>query len=1135
MAVGASDSRERRRGTYPNSEAAGQEFLAFHCADGRVGRAEKGVPVRYVRSILFTGAALCANPAFAADALKFGPPPAWVRAQPIPAAKATQAPLAVLLNDQQTMLERGKIIAFSEGVIQIRNEQGLAAGNLAVVWQPATDTVTINKLQIRRGDKVIDVLAGGQTFTILRRETNLDAATLDGTLTGTLQPEGLQVGDIIDLATTVERSDPVMKGHVENMFAAWDGVPIQDAHASLRWPVDLHVQVRQTPNLPVAQRSSSNGMNLLEIAANDVQPLIAPKGAPQRFRIGRLAEATDFAAWSDLANLFIPLYREASAVPASGPLHDEVERIRAASTNAKTRAEQALALVQDRIRYVALVMGQGGYVPAPAETTWSRRFGDCKAKTALLLGILHSLGVQAEPVVVQARLGDMIADRSPMVALFNHVLVRAHIGGKDYWLDGTRTGDTDLDSIEVPNFGWGLPLVANAQLVRMVPKPLDAPNLERHVAIDASAGIYTPATITIEEVSRGDSAVELNAGYSGLTAEQRDQQLHDEAKTFFDGFTNSSSSVQFDKAKREFRMTIKGTAKLSWKDGWFYVPTSVIAFNPDFDRAAGPLHDVPLAITHPTFVKDEAIIRLPHGFAAQQKLQAPVRETLAGVEYARSETVSGDTLTVDSSERSVVPEVPYKDALAAEARLRTLYNDDVYLSSTVVYAPTAQDVAALPQSSPGSADEYVDRGNLFLNAAKYDEAIADFTQALTLDSKNLAALADRGLSHVWKRQFDLAETDLAAAERLDPRNATVLRARGLLAESKGDCEAAVDEYTKSLQVESSSSFALGHRAECEASISRSDEALADTAEALKRDPSWSALRSLRATIFAERNNQAAAAREIAAIESEKPDSVSTWIEAGRLYGRLRMAKEAMAAFDRALAIKPRSDTYLNRAWARPMNDYAARIADIDQALKLDPNNVNALAEKAEQLAATGELRKAADLYGQVVKLAPARPDFALSRAIILYKAGDHASAMPIIDERRRSTKTSTDLNNLCWQKAIRGVLLDSALQDCNDALKLSPGDSAVLDSLAFVKLRTGKLDEAIALYTQAIAKNKLQSASYMGRAMTFALKGDMIRAQTDRAEAIKLDPDAETRFAEYGLKFSDAAQTAKTSARTTAK
>ena len=199
------------------------------------------------RVLLFAGVALLPfAPAVAADQLKFGPPPSWVHPQRIPAANPTTAPVALLLQNQQTALQPGKIMVYSEVAFKIQNPQGLAAGNLSIVWQPATDIVTVNKLQIRRGDKIIDVLANGQTFTVLRRETNLEAATLDGTLTGNIQPDGLQEGDIVDFATTIQRSDPVLKGHVEATFGAWNGTPIESAHAELSWPDSIHLNVRET-------------------------------------------------------------------------------------------------------------------------------------------------------------------------------------------------------------------------------------------------------------------------------------------------------------------------------------------------------------------------------------------------------------------------------------------------------------------------------------------------------------------------------------------------------------------------------------------------------------------------------------------------------------------------------------------------------------------------------------------------------------------------------------------------------------------------------------------------------------------------------------------------------------------------
>lgn len=1188
--------------------------------------AERGGSVREYLFLLFAGSvALCAKPACAADALKFGAAPSWVHPQPFSAApgKNPDAPIALLLKDEQVRFDHGKMTAYSEVAIKYQNAQGLAGSNVLMVWQPATDSVTVNKLQIRRGNKTIDVLAGGQTFTVLRRETNLDAAMLDGTLTATLQPEGLQIGDIIDFATTTEHSDPVLKSHVEAMFGAWDGLPIETAHAALSWPSNFRIQVRATPNLPPLQKSSDGGITRVEISAHDVQPLIEPNGAPQRFKIGRLAEATDFNSWSDLANLFIPLFKDAAIIPASGPLHHEVEKIRSATSNPKLRAEQALTLVQDRVRYVALLMGQGGYVPASAETTWSRRFGDCKAKTALLLGILHSLGIEAEPVVVQVQLGDMVADRLPMVSLFNHVLVRAHIAGKEYWLDGTRSGDSNLDSIEVPDFAWGLPLVPNSKLVRMVPPPLIKPRLERHIRIDATTGVYAPATITIEELYRGDSAVDLNAAYSAVTPAQRDVQMHEDAKGYFDTFASTSSAIQFDKAKRELLITIKGTAKLNWKDGWFYVPSSSIGFDPDFDRTAGPLHDVPMAISHPLFTKDVVEIKLPEGFAALQKLDPDVHETLAGVEYARSERVVGNTLTVESSERSLVPEVPYKDALASAARLKAMSQDDVYLRQIQGYRQTAADFAALAEQQPTSAAEFIQRGSQYLEGAKYDQALADFAKAVELEPKNEEAIACRALTYVWQGKYGLAQADMASAEAINPRNAVLLRARGLLAESRGEYSEAIDFYTRSLVEDPHNGFALIHRAGAHANLGESDQALTDYNEAvqylgdtpstrigrlefeldighvdearkdldaalkgpltpaeaaalaaargrlaersgdvktaaaaysqalqlnssnagflLKRAEAYRAsgdlakaltdtdaalkanykgmdLRLLRANIFYGQGDRAAAAKEANLAVSEHPDSEYAYVLAGKVFAKIGMNGAAMKAFDRALELNPAAYVYVNRAQVRPPSDVAGQMADYDAALKLEPKMPEALSLKALLFSKQGKYAEALALYEDMGKAGANMDWIETQRAVLLTKAGKTAEAAKSFDELRSKAKSPSALNSLCWAEGTAGVMLAEAVQECSDAVKLSDHAAQYVDSLGMALLKSGKLDEALAAYNEAIGKTPL-AASYMGRAIIYARKGEKARADADFAKAKKLDPDIGDRFADYGLQL----------------
>src|SRR5438270_6102090 len=88
-----------------------------------------------------------------------------------------------------------------------------------------------------------------------------------------------------------------------------------------------------------------------------------------------------------------------------------------------------------------------------------------------------------------------------------------------------------------------------------------------------------------------------------------------------------------------------------------------------------------------------------------------------------------------------------------------------------------------------------------------------------------------------------------------------------------------------------------------------------------------------------------------------------------------------------------------------------------------------------------------------------------------------------------SSTDSSDLNIACWEKATAGIMLESALEDCKQALKLSPGIPAYEDSMGMVLLKLGKLDEAIAAFSQVLAKT-LNADSFMGRAFAYAGKGN---------------------------------------------
>ncbi len=741
----------------------------------------------YYLIALLASAASC--PAMAADTLAFGPPPAWVVQVPSPTnvpSAADASPVTVLLNDQQALLEPAKSVSFTNIAIRIDTPQGLAAGNISLPWDPSRQSLTVNRLIIRRGDQLIDVLKSGQTFTTLRRETNLDAATLDGVLTANIQPEGLQVGDVVEIAVTQEYHDPVMKGHVEAILAQFNGSTTKRGHLRVQWPAALAMKMRASSGLPPIKPVKNNGRSIIEFTMDGIDPIIVPKGAPARFRTGRALELTDFASWSDLASLMMDHYRTAAVIPPTGPLREELKKIRAGSSEPSKRAEAALALVQDRVRYVALTMGQGGYVPAPAELTWSRRFGDCKAKTVLLLGMLHELGIEAVPVVVDASGGDGIDQRLPSIALFNHVLVMATIGGKDYWLDGTRTGDTSLGRLQVPAFGWGLPLVQNASLVRMIPSIPARPTNETEIRVDAREGISLPSATHVESILRGDEAAAVNAVLAGSSQAQRDQLIRTFFKQIYADVEPKTTTATYDKATGDLKMTLEGTTQLDWDDGWYFLTVSRLAYQPDFDRTGGSNPEAPFATSFPSYSRAKQTILLPSGFSIGSASIADINEVVAGIEYRRKAGFDKDVFTVETSERTIVPEISYKEAIAAAPRLRELADDTISIRTPDGYRPREKEVAALLAEQPATAKELLKRGSTLLDLARFDEALGDFDAALAKDPANAVALADRGLAHIWKSQPDLARRDLDAAHKIKPGLAVVARARGLLAQTTGD-------------------------------------------------------------------------------------------------------------------------------------------------------------------------------------------------------------------------------------------------------------------------------------------------------------------------------------------------------------
>jgi hypothetical protein len=647
--------------------------------------------VSWVRFAFAASAAgLFAGAASAAQQPVYGPPAPWVDLAPIPAPPPPDGAAAVqmVLDDNQTRLSPDGDFYYDRRVYKVLKPEGLAAFKTqSFTWAPDTETVTIHAIRIIRDGQAIDLLKGGQDMPVLRRETNMERAMLDGRLSVSRQIEGLQTGDMVEVSSTRARRDPIVQGRSQDYEKmTFPGVAAR-YRVRLSWPDAAPVKWKATEGYPAGVVSKAGGWNLAVFDASGARAPKPPEGAPLRFRRQGELEVSSFKDWAEVSRLMAPLYAKAEVLAPESAIKVEAAAIRAASPDPKARAFAALRLVEDKTRYLFLGMNDGGYVPAAADITWVRKFGDCKGKTVLLLALLKELGIAAEPALVSIGLGDGMDERLPGLTAFNHVIVRATIDGKVYWLDGTRTGDiTGLDTLRPPPWRWALPVRAQgAGLEKIVLPPLDRPSTETTVHLDASRGLDVSAPVRIEIRMTGDQANAYRQGLAQVAREDVDRAMRQSLSRAYSWIEIETIAWIDDAAGDSFKVSMVGKAEMDWRKNpdlgvrEFKLPGAGAPASPYARREPGPARDAPYAVPFPFFNRTITEIALPGGGAGFSVRGPNDKETVGGVELRRVAVVEGGVARFISEGRSVVPEISAVEADAANKTLRQLSGDEAFV------------------------------------------------------------------------------------------------------------------------------------------------------------------------------------------------------------------------------------------------------------------------------------------------------------------------------------------------------------------------------------------------------------------------------------------------------------------------
>ena len=644
-----------------------------------------------------------AGPAHAKDdQIQTGPIPAWAHVSDLlTVPDDARGSTYFRRQDIETHLDKNGQWTFMSERIRLLDPNALQLGNLTMNWNSAAGHPVVHAVRVHRDGTVRDVLATTK-FEVLRRENQLEQAMLDGVMTAVLRVPDLRVGDELEFVVTLPSNDPTLGADSYGLLYLGATPPPGRFSLRISWDKGQAPIVKATPDFAPLLVKDENSVG---ISLDNPAIFNPPKDAPPRFAWSRVIEFSDFGDWRAVSNRLNTIFLKAQALPAGSSVKEEAARIASTHASAKDRADAALKLVQQQVRYVYVGLNGGNLSPASAEETWQRRYGDCKGKTVLLLALLAELGIPAEAVLANnSASDDGMNERLPSVAGFDHVLVRARIDGTTYWLDGTMPHVVSMTTDPVLPYRWVLPLTAGgSEIERVAWKSATRPSLTTLYEIDARDGFTGPSPIRMTIITRGPTAITSYAQLGSLT----DAQIENAFRQSFEGSEDWSQidkvSWHFDVKAQASVLEVSGKGPIEWEGygkGSKQLTLPGGGFNPPTKR----LRNASSLSTAPFAIEDEfdcrvTSVRLPKTTAIKDwSFNTSFNRTMFGRSYRRSFEKRDGTITMIRALRTLETEIS-PDAAAKDNALIAKFDNSMAL---IFYDPNTADMFKPTETVPAT-------------------------------------------------------------------------------------------------------------------------------------------------------------------------------------------------------------------------------------------------------------------------------------------------------------------------------------------------------------------------------------------------------------------------------------------------
>jgi tetratricopeptide (TPR) repeat protein len=329
---------------------------------------------------------------------------------------------------------------------------------------------------------------------------------------------------------------------------------------------------------------------------------------------------------------------------------------------------------------------------------------------------------------------------------------------------------------------------------------------------------------------------------------------------------------------------------------------------------------------------------------------------------------------------------------------------------------------------PGRAKPHYNRGVALLYLGDFERALESFECALSLDPEHARSHAQMGfaLARLGRPVDALASCDRAL--RLEPESAEFFRTRGFILTTAGRLDDALAAFDRSIELNPAFAAAHGGKGDVLRLLGRMEEALAAYDAAVRHGLENAKVHICRGFVLSALGRPEAALEAYTEATLLAPSFALAFQNRGATLQKLGRLPEALQAFDEALLLDPSSAlAHANRGivlglLGRPDDALKAH----DRALAIDGRLAGTHVNRARVL---GRLRR-------------------WSESLAAY---DHALELELGTGRSAILNESAWLRATCADSRLRDA--DRAVTDAREALKLSPGNAAVWNTLGVALYR----------------------------------------------------------------------------------